>query len=900
VLLVLLLQDAKAQPCSQHVFAKDTVVDCSTSCISLLLSVPNIRLTSDDYVVSPIGYRPCLFNTPVTPIANLDIDDRYSDTIDLPFIFPYYGQTFTQMLVGANGVVCFDLSRSGLTCDWQLTLASAPVPIPSTNHDRALIMGPYHDIDPSDPGNNSPNLEIEVITYGTFPNRAVVVSFYDIPLFGSGSSIACRSELCTHQIVMHESGLIDVIVKDKPNCPGWNQGLAILGIQNWDRDKAVAAPGKNCTVWGSTGMNEAWRFTPSFGGSALKRIEIYDAATNTLVANVGAAIAGTTAEGIVTVPNICLNSPSTTFFIKAIYTSLVNPLLEAAVVGTMKADRTGGITVNTTVTAASCLPGSNGVITVNNSGPNLLFSLDNGPFVPVNVFNAPAGSHTVAVQDANNPGCSNAATVVVPAISPVRGSATSKNVSCNGGNDGEIRVTSVTGGNPPYTYALNNGSFGPANIFAVMAGTHTVTIRDGLGCTKDTIITITEPPVLRATALMGRASCSGQPDGYVKLTATGGTPPYQYSLNGTNFVNSDSLPAITGNYVVTVKDAKNCSFTLPVSVTLNDNMFLNIGPDKDLCEGSSFVIPTTTNDAANTQFTWTPLTDLNTATSSATPTASPGDTITYYLEAKYGPCTRRDTIKVNVLKAPKPVATAAPDGICYGASTQLQASGGAFYSWTPTRTLSDPGSASPTARPSNTTLYILEARDNYGCNFKRYDSVLVTVRPPVRVFAGNDTIAAINRPFKMFGLALNPNIPFSYEWVPSFPLNDAYIQNPIATINSDMTFVLIARTPEGCEGRDSVKVRAFKGPDIYVPSAFSPGGFNRVFRPIPVAIAKLNYFRIFNRWGQEIFYTTKLLEGWDGKYKGVEQPAGMYVWMVQGVGDDGSVITKKGTVMIVR
>ena len=60
------------------------------------------------------------------------------------------------------------------------------------------------------------------------------------------------------------------------------------------------------------------------------------------------------------------------------------------------------------------------------------------------------------------------------------------------------------------------------------------------------------------------------------------------------------------------------------------------------------------------------------------------------------------------------------------------------------------------------------------------------------------------------------------------------------------------------------------------------------------------YFRVFNRWGQLIFSTAKLNDGWDGRVSGGEQPPGTYVWMVQGVARDGKVITKKGTVTLIR
>lgn len=61
-----------------------------------------------------------------------------------------------------------------------------------------------------------------------------------------------------------------------------------------------------------------------------------------------------------------------------------------------------------------------------------------------------------------------------------------------------------------------------------------------------------------------------------------------------------------------------------------------------------------------------------------------------------------------------------------------------------------------------------------------------------------------------------------------------------------------------------------------------------------------NYFKVFNRWGQLVFSTTQLNTGWDGRWGGVEQPAGTYVWMIEGLTKENRVITKKGTVVMIR
>jgi gliding motility-associated-like protein len=87
-----------------------------------------------------------------------------------------------------------------------------------------------------------------------------------------------------------------------------------------------------------------------------------------------------------------------------------------------------------------------------------------------------------------------------------------------------------------------------------------------------------------------------------------------------------------------------------------------------------------------------------------------------------------------------------------------------------------------------------------------------------------------------------------------------------------------------------------------MPTGFTPNGDgkNDYFKPFMVGITNLTYFRVYNRWGQLMFSTAKLNDGWDGRVTGGEQPSGTYVWMVQGTTRDGKVITKKGTVTLIR
>jgi len=146
----------------------------------------------------------------------------------------------------------------------------------------------------------------------------------------------------------------------------------------------------------------------------------------------------------------------------------------------------------------------------------------------------------------------------------------------------------------------------------------------------------------------------------------------------------------------------------------------------------------------------------------------------------------------------------------------------------------------------------------------------------------------------------------SYTWSPATGLDNPNTANPTATApltdGSVVIYKVTVTTSAGCAGDGYVKIQVYKGPDIYMVTAFTPNGDgnNETFIPFPVGIKKLNYFKVFNRWGQELFSTTTLNKGWDGKLRGTEQPTGVYIWIVEGVTMDNKVITKKGSVTLIR
>ncbi|MBL7702086.1 MAG: gliding motility-associated C-terminal domain-containing protein [Ferruginibacter sp.] len=828
-IVTLFVASSNAQNIFSFQCSRDTTIACPTVCFTLHAKTCDLRqfASGATYSINPLTGSPGSCFTPYTdpgapgnPVT-ITMDDRYSGVIPLGFNFPFFGTVYNSVVVSTNGYISFDIGRAGQTSHWQIAAN-----LPSASYDRALIMGPYHDLDPSEP--TSPTQQIKYDIIGTAPHRRFVFSFYRVPLFQCATSIEN-----THQIVLYEStGIIEVFLQSKEICASWNGGKGIIGLQNFAQTEGVMAPGRRATdpPWGTPGMNESWRFVPTgnVAASLLKRVELIDFAGNVIVPYSNAVV-NFSGNGIIDVdfPNVCPTTDPANYIVRTVYEKFDDPTVDIIAHDT------------------------------------------------VNILREPA---------------------------PFTVTATATDALCNGA-DGTITVTSPVG--PTYEYSVDGINWQVSTIFNLPAGTYTVRAREGGSfCSGITSATIGEPAALSLSPTITNTNC-GNNTGIIDLAASGGTPAYQYSIDGgatyqvSNIFNS--LPV--GTYSnIQVKDANNCITTLPpVSITLIDTMNLELGADTVTCFGTGITLIPQTNALTDT-FKWTPAATLNFDTV-RTPIATPTDTTKYYLVAKWGICTRNDSITVNVKH--KPVANAGTDTtVCYKTNATLfgsasNLSGTVNFVWSPPDSLTNPNAAVTGVRLDTTRMFYLTVTDNYGCNFSVTDSVLITMQPELVAFAGNDTIAIINRDHQLLATGRNA---VDFVWSPAGPLNNPFIANPVAIMNNDTYFYVHITDAIGCSDDDTIFIKVYEGPTYYLPNAFTPNGdnLNDVFFPTPVGIKSTDYFRVFDRYGALMFQTREWMKGWDGTLKGKPAASGTYAWMIKGIDKNGSVVEMKGTVILLR
>jgi gliding motility-associated-like protein len=169
--------------------------------------------------------------------------------------------------------------------------------------------------------------------------------------------------------------------------------------------------------------------------------------------------------------------------------------------------------------------------------------------------------------------------------------------------------------------------------------------------------------------------------------------------------------------------------------------------------------------------------------------------------------------------------------------------------------------------------------------------------------ASNDTMILPNIPFQLrvaIGGDFN-GVP-SFLWSPANGLSNSLGGNPTASLQDDITYIVTVTTPQGCSVKDTVNIKVFKGSAVYVPTGFTPNGDGRndFLRGLYIGIRKVHYFKVYNRWGQQIFSTNSLIDGWDGTIKGAKQQTGTYVWTLKAEDLAGKIYEMKGVSTLIR
>jgi gliding motility-associated-like protein len=217
------------------------------------------------------------------------------------------------------------------------------------------------------------------------------------------------------------------------------------------------------------------------------------------------------------------------------------------------------------------------------------YSLDGGPFQSGGTFNGLAASdYIITIRDANSCTTNIPVTITQAATAVSVTILNHTNVRCYGDATGSVSVAG-SGGTPPYEYTIDGGDFQASGTFNnLIASSYVLTIRDANHCTVTIPVTITQPASGLAGSITDKTDvlCPEDETGSLTVTASGGTPPYEYSLNGGPYqINTAFTGLAAAGYTVTIRDANLCTLDLFTTVTGPDPFEISPIITGETCEG---------------------------------------------------------------------------------------------------------------------------------------------------------------------------------------------------------------------------------------------------------------------------------------------------------------------------
>jgi gliding motility-associated-like protein len=417
----------------------------------------------------------------------------------------------------------------------------------------------------------------------------------------------------------------------------------------------------------------------------------------------------------------------------------------------------------TSVTSPSCNGGSNGSATLTATGgtPGYTYYWPSLNYTGQTANNLSAGIYNFTVTDANGCTYSSGFNMTQPATL-LFVTAAGFNASCYGSCNG-VAVVVPGGGVPPYNYLWSTGNTTPS-IVNLCPGTYSITVTDNYGCQKDTVLNVSQPPLLSLITSSSPADCF-QPNGAATVTASGGTPGYSYSWN-TNPPQSTPTAANIppGTYTVTVTDQNNCVQTAPVTVgnTPGVSAFLQSSSNatcNNLCNGSAVALGS--GGSGPYTYYWN------------SPQPQNNDTVTGLCAGSYmviitdaNNCS--DTAFATIT-APLPL-TLNPvqftGSICIGQSATISAaasggSGNYVFNWN-NGTFYGP---SYTVYPTTTTTYTVTVTDGNNCTTGQ-QTVTVSVQPPLNAIVAPGLSVCQGNTAYLTVSATGGNGLYSYTWYP--------------------------------------------------------------------------------------------------------------------------------------
>ena len=364
-------------------------------------------------------------------------------------------------------------------------------------------------------------------------------------------------------------------------------------------------------------------------------------------------------------------------------------------------------------------------------------------------------------------------------------------------------------------------------------------------------------------------------------------------------------------YTVKITDPKtNCNLVWKVTAQVSPEATISAGKDSTLCNYGPFTLKATSSLPLS--FQWSRLPDFsNNLGNQATlkrDTLSRGENTFYFKATDAKGCFWRDTVVINAV----PVEASMPDNYVVCKPVDLTTvtikdndpnQGLKNYSWFPVNSLTTKPNEGPNAiyKINATTLVNVNFENKYGCK-KTLETQLELIDIKVNITTDRETLIKGNN--EIANISVTGCTDCAYAWTPGTGLNATNTASVRAT-PQDTTIYKVVVSKKGCKEEKTIRINVDNvncgEPNIFVPNAFTPNndGNNDVLKVRGRWISKLQ-FVVYNRWGQEMFTTTDLNNGWNGVFKGNEVAPDVYNYFLQVTCLDNKIFTKRGNTSLIK
>ena len=519
----------------------------------------------------------------------------------------------------------------------------------------------------------------------------------------------------------------------------------------------------------------------------------------------------------------------------------------------------------------------------------------------------PSDTTTYTFTMTNAQGCTSSTDVTVevkPSTLPVIQITADTSICLNS----EVQIV-ADAGSGTYTYNWDTSNPGLdcyVNCSSPIASpsqitTYTVTVTNNFGCSSTESLTVDVIDDNQPFMGENRIICDGAS---IELDASFGTDPVWLTTNGlscTNCANPVASPSVPTQYVVQVTSANGCVITDSVLVDIFYPQNFDAGEDQTICDGETVMLSGYGMGAVS----WSPAADFDNP-NVINPFVTPTETTTYFMTLTNGDCIVTDSLVVEITESTN--IEIEDITICEGQSIELEILGNADqFEWIGDSTLSASNIGNPVASPLDTATYTVIA--SLGACYPDTETVVVNVIPNPEIIM----IDAMNY-FPGQSIQVEAEVAgngvYGYNWLPNFNISCVTCVNPdITPSDSTMYYFEVTDFETGCVATDSIhfiKMETCPPELIGVPNAFTPNGDGnndllQVFLSRNMVQEGIVSFRIFDRWGAQMYESNDANEGWDGTYRGKLLDVGVYLYYIEFVCPiDGSIQIKRGNVTLVR